>query len=37
MPQAVVVTFPKLGHVPMEESPSLTVQPVMRFLEQVAP
>lgn len=35
MPQAVVVTFPALGHVPMEESPAVTVQPVQRFLEQL--
>jgi pimeloyl-ACP methyl ester carboxylesterase len=35
MPQAVVVTFPELGHVPMEESSILTVQPVMRFLERL--
>lgn len=37
MPQTVVVTFPALGHVPMEESPAVTVQPVQRFLEQLQP
>lgn len=35
MPQAVVVTFPGLGHVPMEENAAATVQPVQRFLEQL--
>jgi pimeloyl-ACP methyl ester carboxylesterase len=37
MPQAVVVTFPQLGHVPMEENAAATVQPVQRFLEQLRP
>lgn len=35
MPQAVVVTFPGLGRVPMEENAAATVQPVQRFLEQL--
>ena len=30
---ARLVTFPDLGHVPQEEDPPRTVQPVLEFLE----
>ena len=33
MPHATLVTFPDLGHLPFEESPLQTVQPVLRFLK----
>lgn len=37
LPNAVLVTLPALGHVPMEENPGLSVQPIKRFLEQLVP
>lgn len=32
LPGAELVTFPTLGHVPQEEAPELSVEPVRRFL-----
>jgi pimeloyl-ACP methyl ester carboxylesterase len=32
LPDATLVTFPRLGHVPQEEAPAESVEPVMRFL-----
>ncbi len=32
LPDAQLVTFPSLGHVPQEEAPALSVEPVRRFL-----
>lgn len=37
MPQATVVYFPGLGHVPMEEAPMQTVAPLWLFLASIAP
>jgi pimeloyl-ACP methyl ester carboxylesterase len=34
MPNAKLVTFPDLGHVPQEEAPERSLQPVMAFLER---
>jgi pimeloyl-ACP methyl ester carboxylesterase len=32
LPDAKLVTFPNLGHVPQEEAPAESVEPVRRFL-----
>jgi pimeloyl-ACP methyl ester carboxylesterase len=37
MPQATVVYFPELGHVPMEEAPMQTVAPLWLFLAGLQP
>jgi pimeloyl-ACP methyl ester carboxylesterase len=34
LPNAQLVSFPDLGHVPQEESPDESVQPLERFLTQ---
>jgi pimeloyl-ACP methyl ester carboxylesterase len=34
MPNAKLVTFPDLGHVPQEEAPERSLQPVRAFLER---
>jgi pimeloyl-ACP methyl ester carboxylesterase len=34
LPNAKLVSFPGLGHVPQEETPALSLPPVQAFLEQ---
>ena len=34
LPNAKLVSFPGLGHVPQEETPALSLAPVQAFLEQ---
>jgi pimeloyl-ACP methyl ester carboxylesterase len=34
LPHAKLVLFPNLGHVPQEESPDESVQPLEQFLAQ---
>ena len=34
LPNAKLVLFPALGHVPQEEAPTLSLPPVQAFLEQ---
>jgi pimeloyl-ACP methyl ester carboxylesterase len=34
IPQSKLITFPLLGHIPMEESPRETLKPTLLFLNQ---